>query len=257
MPPVVKNLLIINVLVFLLQTMMGDQVENLFALHYWHSPYFRWWQLLTHMFMHGGFMHIFFNMFALVMFGRVLEESMGPQRFLAFYLICGVGAAICHLSVLAMQYDGFHNAFVYYQQHPTIQEYAKMLQKGKLAHPAFGSILSYWSEHPDCTDCASVSVERINEYYMAMVNEATVGASGAVYGVLFAFAYIFPNTTLFIFPIPVPIKAKWAVVIFAMIELTSGIRDSVGDNIAHFAHLGGMLFAFLLLRAWKVRRMLW
>lgn len=257
-PPVVKNIVIINVLVFILQQVIpGDVIENYFALHYWHSPYFKWWQLFTHMFMHGGVAHIFFNMFALVMFGRVLEDVMGPQRFLMFYLICGLGAALCHLSVLSLQFGGFHDAFLYYQEHPSLQEYAKMLQKGQITHPAFGRILEYWNDHPDCADCAQKSVSLLSEYYSLIMNEATVGASGAVFGLLFAFGYMFPNVELMLLFPPIPIKAKWFVVIYAGLELYLGIQNSVGDNIAHFAHLGGMLFAFLLLKVWRMQRRMW
>jgi membrane associated rhomboid family serine protease len=256
-PPVVKSILIINIVVFLVQQVGWTFTETYFALHYWGSPLFRWWQLVTHMFMHASLMHIFFNMFALVMFGRVLEEVMGAKRFLAFYLICGLGAAVCHLGVLTWQFIQLNDAFLYYQEHPTIQQFALVLQKGKMTDPAFSSILQYWSDHPDCSDCAQVSMLRINEYYNILTSVPTVGASGAVYGLLFGFGFLFPNAELMLLFPPIPVKAKWMVAVYALIELSMGLKNSVDDNIAHFAHLGGMIFAFLLLKLWRVRRHYW
>lgn len=255
-PPAVKNIIIINVLVFLFQQVMehrGVPVNNYLALHYVQSPLFRWWQLFTHLFMHGGFAHIFFNMFALWMFGGILENVWGAPRFILFYIICGVGAALCHLGVLSWEFSGFHNAFMAYQAHPTLNEYAHLVSSQHLAPPAFNQVLSFWSSNPTCGDCASTSIKLLNDYYLSMINEPTVGASGAVFGLLFAFGYLFPNTELMLMFPPIPIKAKWFVTIYALIELTQGIAQSAGDNIAHFAHLGGMLFAFILLRIWNNR----
>jgi membrane associated rhomboid family serine protease len=253
MPTVVKNLIIINVLVFLLQNVPGINADDYFALHYWRSPYFKWWQLFSHMFMHANLAHIFFNMFALWMFGSILENVFGARKFLIFYLVCGVGAAFCHLSVLTLQFEQFHSAFMYYQEHQSLNEFIVMLKKGKLTNPAFSQVLSFWNENPECTNCAQQSVQLINEAYLARINEATIGASGAVFGLLFAFGFLFPNMELMLIFLPIPIKAKWFVAGYAAIELFSGIQNSAGDNIAHFAHLGGMLFAFILLKLWNSR----
>ena len=265
-PVVVRNLLIINVLVFLVKMMFesrglsfgrdntGNLVsfEDLFALHSWQSTKFRWWQMFTHMFMHGGFGHIFFNMFALWMFGRILENVWGAQRFIIFYLICGVGAAICHEAVLSFEHIQFYDAFKAYQQHPSFEAYAQFMKQHPMAGNSIADrILNFWSLNKDCGDCASTSITNINAYYAAVADTATVGASGAVFGLLFAFGYLFPNTELYIYFIPVPVKAKWVVTGYALIEITQGLANSAGDNIAHFAHLGGMLFAFILLRIWK------
>lgn len=228
MPTVVKNLIIINVLMFLFQNVMGPNVDNYLALHYWQSPYFHWWQLITHMFMHAGLMHILFNMFALWMFGSILENStFGPQRFLMFYLICGLGAAICHLTVLGIQFQNLNDKFVALQES---------------LNPA---------------DYPAGTIEAIRQNIMIRMNEATVGASGAVFGLLFAFGYLFPNTELMLLFPPIPIKAKWFVAGYAVLELVSGLQNSAGDNVAHFAHLGGMLFAFILLKVWNIRRSRW
>ncbi len=217
-PMVVKNLIIINALVFLLQNVLssrGINLDDYCALHYWGSPLFRWWQVITHMFMHGSIGHIFFNMFALWMFGRILENVWGPQRFLLYYLVCGLGAAFCHMGVLSYEFSKFYNANI-------------------AGHP-FPS-------------------REVLMYYDAMINQATIGASGAVFGLLFAFGYLFPNTELMLLFPPMPIKAKWFVIIYAVFELYLGIQNSAGDNVAHFAHLGGLLFGFIMIMIWKKRR---
>jgi membrane associated rhomboid family serine protease len=214
-PPVVKNLLIINVLVFLAQMTFQNSesinLENLFALHDVRSVYFRPHQLVTHLFMHGGFSHIFFNMFALWMFGQTLENRFGSKRFLIFYLISGLGAAILHLAVL---YFEMQPMWEYFQTLP-VEQQAELVN-----NPLF------------------------------KLNIPTVGASGAVFGCLAAFGYLFPNTMIYVY-FMIPLKAKWFVLIYAGLELWLGIRNSAGDNVAHFAHLGGALAGFLLVLYWN------
>jgi membrane associated rhomboid family serine protease len=217
LPVVVKNLLIINGLVFLAQITFGQnshQLENLFALHDVHSVFFRPHQLVTHLFMHGGFEHIFFNMFALWMFGSILENYLGPRKFLIFYMASGLGAGLLHLGVLYME-----NAPVmeFFQHLPSDQQ-AELLYS-----PGF------------------------------RVNTPTVGASGAVFGCLAAFGYLFPNSLIYLYFF-IPIKAKWFVILYAVGELFLGIRNSAGDNVAHWAHLGGAIVGFLLVYYWKKNR---
>lgn len=188
-PPVVKNLIIINALVFLAQSLLDKQFALTARIALWpvESPFFYPYQIVTHMFSHGSLGHIFFNMFALWMFGKILENVWGSKRFLTFYIICGLGAAVAHLTV---------------------------------------------------------------EYFLGGVAPA-VGASGAVMGVLVAFGYLFPNTELFILFIPFPIKAKWAVIGYVLIDLFGGIASISGDNVAHFAHLGGALTGFIIVLIWN------
>jgi membrane associated rhomboid family serine protease len=186
-PLVIKNLLIINGLVFLAQSLFGLSLTARIALWPLETPFFEPYQLFTHMFSHGSLGHIFFNMFALWMFGKTLENIWGPKRFLSFYLICGLGAAVAHLAV---------------------------------------------------------------QYFMGGGAPA-VGASGAVMGILVAFAFLFPNTELFILFIPFPIKAKWVVIGYIALDLFGGVARFSGDNIAHFAHLGGALTGFILVMIWN------
>jgi membrane associated rhomboid family serine protease len=275
LPPVVKNLLIINVLFVLAQFAIGRagiDIADYLGLHYWRSEYFRPWQFITHMFLHGSYksvdmtvMHIFSNMFALWMFGSTLENMWGPKRFLTFYLICGVGAALCHLGVLGYQYETLNSAFNAYQQNPTLDQFQLFTQKYIPFDSAqLKAFKSQWAQDPSSVMFRNDSKSMIYHYLYGyndfstgkhmegLFDEATVGASGAVFGVLFAFGYLFPNTLLYLYFF-VPIKAKWFIAAYALFELYAGIQNTAGDNVAHFAHLGGMLFAFILLKIWAKR----
>lgn len=214
MPPITKNLLIINVLFYLatiVGTKYGVDLENILGLHFFKASDFHLYQLVSYMFMHGSFAHIFFNMFALWMFGGTLEYAFGPKRFLIYYFVCGIGAALIQEGV---QYVDFLTTLSHYQ---TVN-----------------------------TGTAVIPMEE----YLNMLN--TVGASGAIYGILLAFGVLFPNQSLFIFPLPFPIKAKYFIMVYIVLELVLGITG--GDGVAHFAHLGGMLFGFLLILFWRRKK---
>lgn len=278
LPTIVKNLIIINGIMVFAQFVLGKfgiDLSDYLGLHYWKSQYFKPWQFITHMFMHGSYndlnatlLHIFSNMFALWMFGSILENVWGPKRFLIFYLICGLGAAVLHLGVVAWQYHGVEKAFELYQQNPSVEGFRAFIDQHVLRmHSPLGQQLintyNYWISNPG-VDMTQESITSINhylsgytyqptgQYLPGIFDEATVGASGAVFGILFAFGYMFPNTLLYIYFL-VPIKAKYVVGAYALIELFAGVRNSAGDNVAHFAHLGGMLVAFILLRIWNKR----
>lgn len=208
MPTVTKNLIIINVLVFfgtLVAQRYGIDLTNYLGLHFFLASDFNPAQLITYMFMHGGFSHIFFNMFAVFMFGPILEQTWGSKRFLFYYIACGIGAGIIQEGVQYIQYT---------------TEISHYIQSGLYS----ADILNMMT---------------------------TVGASGAVYAILLAFGMLFPNNRMFVFPIPFPIKAKYFVIGYALIELYSGLANNAGDNVAHFAHLGGMIFGLFLIIYWK------
>ena len=214
-PTVTKNLLIINVLMFLgtlVAERYGVDLADYLGLHFFLADRFNAIQLVTYMFMHGGFTHLFFNMFAVWMFGRILEQVWGPKRFLFYYLACGIGAGIIQEVVQYVEYDTVLSAY-------------DRINTGYAIIPM--------------------------EEYLNMLT--TVGASGAVYGILLAFGMLFPNQPMFIFPLPFPIKAKYFVIGYAVIELYSGLANSGADNVAHFAHLGGMLFGYILVVIWRRR----
>jgi len=229
LPPVIKNLLIINVLVYLAQitikTTPFGSLEDLFALHTFQSPLFKPWQFITHMFMHGDFGHLFFNMFALWMFGSILENVWGQKRFITFYFICGLGAALCHMLALYFETQQMIEKFNALQDEADVQYFISKYYHGGVA-------------------------ETVKDVYRLSLNEATLGASGAVFGCLTAFGYLFPNTYLYLYFF-VPVKAKWFVIGYIAIELYSTLKNSAGDNVAHLAHLGGALFGFLLVWTWN------
>ena len=212
-PTAVKNIIIINVLVMVMMALNETFMLEKFALFYPSSPFFHWWQPVTHMFLHGGFGHLFFNMYALFIFGSVLERVWGTKKFLLFYFVTGVGAAAVHIGVQWIQMQALMNS----------------VGEGSMA-----------------------AVQAIHNLKMT----PTVGASGAIYGVLMGYAMLYPDSVLtLIFP-PVSLKAKWFVLIFAAIELALGVFGTRA-GIAHFAHLGGLIFGFILIMYWKKRRMLY
>ncbi len=266
-PPVVKNLLIINVLVFIATAVIGKQgidISDYLALHHWSSDKFRIWQLLTHMFMHGdvghsnalydeGFMHLFSNMFGLWMFGSILEQYWNSKRFLIFYLLCGFGAALLHLGVLSFQYHQLHQAISAFNAHPDVNAFSQLFHKYHLENiTPFSEFKSEWLKYPTDDRFAGTAKSLLDQYYTLQINEPTVGASGAVFGILFGFGFLFPNTIMMLLFLPIPIKAKYFVAMYALFELYSGISNSAGDNIAHFAHLGGMIVAFIIIKYWNM-----
>lgn len=200
MTPVVKNLLIINVLVFLAQQAM-PQITSQFVGHYPLGGGFEPWQVISHMFMHGGVGHLFFNMFALVVFGSALERVWGSKRFLQFYLLCGIGAFL--------------------------------IFEATVGYSLYNLIGQVSIEHP---------------------TGLVIGASGAVYGLLLGFGMLFPNTELMLLFPPIPIKAKYFVILYGLLELSMAMSNNQGDNVAHVAHLGGMVIGYVLIKKWQNSR---
>lgn len=219
--PVVKNLLIINVICFIPYILMGEHrydnvVVSNFGLYYFNSPNFKVWQLLTYMFLHGGFGHILFNMIALFSFGPILEYAIGPKKFFNLYFISGIGAALIQMLAQAVEVHMLTGSF-------TISDatvFANQLEYDKIA---------------------------------AIYSGPTIGASGAIFGVVVAFAMLYPDLELMILFLPVPVKAKYLIPGYIVIELISGFGQFSGDNVAHFAHLGGALVGFLLIKIWRYR----
>jgi membrane associated rhomboid family serine protease len=254
LPTVVKNLLIINALFFVatkIAETQGIDLRNLLGLHFPLSSSFQPYQIVTYMFMHGDFWHLFFNMFALWMFGNTLENLWGPKRFLIYYMVTGIGAAICHYTV------------VYFQMHDTLAQLNDYIANPSLSvFNDFNLIaqdgLTITSEKLlnvySAPEALQQSVDLVRSYKLALLNAPiVVGASGAVFGILLAFGVLFPNTKLYLY-MAIPVKAKWFVLGYGLIELFSGIRGAATDNVAHFAHLGGMLFGFILLKYWQKQK---
>lgn len=204
LPAVTKNIIIINGIVWLAQFVLlhkaGIDLSQQFGLHFIASEGFHIYQPITYMFLHDpvSFSHVFFNMFAVFMFGRTLEQIWGAKRFLTYYLVTGIGAGLVQMLVLYLRIES-----------------------------------------------------AVPQEMFPLVNSVTVGASGAVFGILLAFGILFPNAELFIIPFPFPIKAKWFVIGYGVLELIFGVANRSGDNVAHFAHLGGMLFGIFMILYWK------
>lgn len=234
LPVVVKNLLIINVIVFLLKitglgNFGGTDMDTMFGLHFFASPLFKPWQLVTHIFMHGGFAHLALNMLGLFMLAPPLEYKWGSQRFLTFYMLTGVGAALFYIGVNGIEYARLANEV-------GAAGVAEIKRNGP----------DLWAQYQNYSDPAMGQINRI-------FNIPMVGASGAIYGVLLAFGMTFPNVELIMFPLPIPIKAKYFVLILGGLALFSSLENNPGDNIAHLAHLGGMVVGFILIRLWRHR----
>lgn len=222
--PVVKNLLIINIICFLPFLLLNDsKVEllyNITSAHYFDSYLFKPWQPITYMFMHGGWAHIIFNMFALYSFGSIVEYQMSSQRFVLFYFICGLGGIAMQMIVQAYEVHAITGHF-------TLA--ASQLQESYLPY--------------------GVNAQKLYDIY----NSSVVGASGAIFGLLIAFGMIYPNAELMILFIPVPVKAKYIIPVYVLIELSMGVGQFGGDNVAHFAHLGGALIGFILVKLWRLQ----
>ena len=255
LPPVIKNLLIINILVFLVDMLLpkiGIDFTRFMALHNVASPYFKPFQFITHMFMHGSITHIFFNMFALVVFGRMLEMVWGQKRFLIYYFVTGIGAAALHSFVNYLNLSEMQSEIIAFTNTPS-PDALLLIVREYLTSPAgwVNDFLSSYSMNPNNQAYINKGVELANEIYSYQLNIPTVGASGAVFGVLLAFGMLFPNTQLMLLFPPIPIKAKYLVIIYGAIELFAAVLPQQGDNIAHFAHLGGMIFGYLLIKYWN------
>jgi len=227
MPPVVLNLIIINALLLLITMMFSDKVNlyRILGLFYVSSPDFKTWQFVSYMFMHGGFYHLLFNMFALWMFGSILEQVWGPKRFLTFYMITGIGAGLVQLLVAYIRVQSIEGIL-------TPEQLQDVYTRGP----------ELWEQGKTYMDGTMASLNRI-------INTPTVGASGAVFGILLAFGMMFPNTMLYVF-FAIPIRAKYFVIIYGVAELYFGVTGTQ-DGIAHFAHLGGMVFGFFMVKYWK------
>lgn len=258
-PPVVKNLLIINLIMLALtwiaERFMGIDLNRVLGLYYFESDNFRVYQVVTHMFMHGGFIHLFFNMYALWMFGKVLEQVWGSKRFLFYYLVTGLGAAAIHTLVNYFQLSGMREAAEAIINSPDPGLFASFVEKyAEGSYSAvYDQIIAPWYDAKDGAAYAAQAEQFVREVIVYRLNIPTVGASGAVFGVLLAFGMLFPNTVLMLLFPPIPVKAKYFVMIYGAIELYLGITQP-GSNIAHFAHLGGMIFGFFLIRAWQKNR---
>jgi len=233
-PPAVKVILLINVVMFLLTQLVAatQQIDlnKILGLYFFESELFKPYQIVTHMFMHGGWMHILFNMYALWLFGQVIERVWGSKRFFIYYFVTGFGAVILHSFVEYLRYLSITSSMSPDMINQILEQGAQVLASSK--------------------NYVDADLGQLN----LLFHIPTVGASGAVFGLLLAFGMLFPNTKLYLMFIPVPIKARYFVIGYGVLELTLGLNNATSDNVAHFAHLGGMLFGFILIKIWQKKK---
>ena len=269
--PAVKALIILNVAMYFLAIFLNQVLHintaDLLGLHLPQSHYWAPWQYITHMFMHGGgeellrgrifegLSHLFFNMFALFMFGRILESVWGTKRFLIFYFVCGIGAGALNSLVGWFEVRHMMEQYATFQTTPTPSILADFV-KSQIGHPApwIWEVIDNWINNPNSPEYIEAGKQLFERIIDLKINIPMVGASGAIFGILLAFGMLFPNTELFLMFIPVPIKAKYFVIGYGLLEFFLGIQNSASDNVAHFAHLGGMLFGFFMVKYWRKKK---
>ncbi len=255
MPPAVKNLLIINVLFFAATWILqgrGIDLNQILGLSWVESETFRPWQFITYMFMHADPMHLFFNMFALWMFGYLIENFWGAKRFLVFYFVTGIGAALVQLGINWFEFNQLKDVLEIYASNPNIADFKNIVQSHFASRENVdmaNNLLRQWSMRPDDTVFIGQSLEQLRIMMEWRMSIPMVGASGAVFGILLAFGMMFPNQRIYIYFL-FPIKAKYFVILYGALEFFFGISGAQ-SGVAHFAHLGGMLFGFLLIMYWR------
>ncbi|QCK14168.1 rhomboid family intramembrane serine protease [Mangrovivirga cuniculi] len=277
--PVVKNLLLINILIFILANVInsyfGADINNFLGLYYVRSENFEPFQFVTYMFTHayadprGGFYlwHLFGNMLALFIFGPNLERTWGAKNFLIYYMVCGLGAGLIQTGVMYAEVrpiEEGYNEFIsqptpenfdyFVQEHVTLDYYVQDMGNGygrKIDRVNIFDLKNEWSENPNNLELRKTAIDVARIVYERYANIPTVGASGAIFGILLAFGMLFPNVVLMLLFPPIPIKAKYFVMFYGAYELYSVFQAAPNDNVAHFAHLGGMLFGFIMIKYWN------
>jgi len=258
--PVVKNLLLINIVVFLIDDYLFDGALNRYLSFYSYlSDHFAPYQLFTYMFLHGGFMHLLSNMFGLFIFGPMLERFWGSQKFLKFYLITGIGAGIIYSLVNLYEFKQMESHANGYAQNPSPGNFFSFVRQHPPPSFSLASQLNDFAGEYAGQDESDQLDRKSIRFVNAIVQEietlsSMLGASGAIFGILLAFGMLFPNTELFLLFPPMPIKAKYRVAFYGIYTIFAGIQRAPGDNVAHFAHLGGMVVAFILIKYWQSNR---
>ena len=258
MPPVIKTIIGLNVLMFLatwVARTAGINLNQLLGLYTPTTERFHIYQYVSYMFMHGGLEHLFFNMFALWMFGRVLEQVWGSRRMLTYYMVTGLGAALIHTGVNLISLSVIRSDAAAVMAAPSPDAFAAFVNNHFAAYydQVYSKLLEHWFNNPYSSELISQASIYIQQLIDLQANIPTVGASGAVYGVLLAFGMLFPNTQIMLLIPPIPLKAKWMVIGYGALELFLGLTQP-GSSVAHFAHLGGMIFGFFLIRHWRQQR---
>ena len=251
--PAAKNILIINGIIFILSDFIGlrSYIIESFGMRYFHSENFQPYQILTYMWVHGGFGHLFSNMFSVLIFAPILEKVWGSKKFLIYYLATGIGAGILYSGINYYENYSFEVKVKSYEQNPSPESFRKLVlnNSSEYYNQLYDFIDSYEQNPSSSND--NLSIAYANDLLKVKSDVPMVGASGAVFGILLAFAMLFPNMELMLLFLPIPVKAKYVVLVYGIYELWSEINRMPGDNVAHFAHLGGMLIGYLILKYWK------
>ena len=251
--PAAKNILIINGIIFILSDFIGlrSYIIESFGMRYFHSENFQPYQILTYMWVHGGFGHLFSNMFSVLIFAPILERVWGSKKFLIYYLATGIGAGILYSGINYYENYSFEVKVKSYEQNPSPESFRKLVlnNSSEYYNQLYDFIDSYEQNPSSSND--NLSIAYANDLLKVKSDVPMVGASGAVFGILLAFAMLFPNMELMLLFFPIPVKAKYLVLVYGIYELWSEINRMPGDNVAHFAHLGGMLIGYLILKYWK------
>ena len=251
--PAAKNILIINGIIFILSDFVGlrSYIIESFGMRYFHSENFQPYQILTYMWVHGGFGHLFSNMFSVLIFAPILEKVWGSKKFLIYYLATGIGAGILYSGINYYENYSFEVKVKSYEQNPSPESFRKLVlnNSSEYYNQLYDFIDSYEQNPSNSND--NLSIAYANDLLKVKSDVPMVGASGAVFGILLAFAMLFPNMELMLLFLPIPVKAKYLVLVYGIYELWSEINRMPGDNVAHFAHLGGMLIGYLILKYWK------
>jgi len=264
LPAVTKNIIIINVIVFaltyLLETTQHIDLNEYLGLHHHSAPDFRPHQFITYLFMHGNLPHLFFNMFGVYVFGQVLEQTWGPKRFLLFYILTGLGAALTQYVIIHFSIASFVDSIAAVQSSLSIESFNTLFNssdfQGKMSYgfmPQFNSFVDQYNVavHDNPPKALSLASQFMIDYKNSYLNaQVVVGASGSLFGLLGAFGMIFPNRMLYLYFF-IPVKAKWLVIGYGLIELFSGLSNKAGDNVAHFAHLGGLAVGLVIILIWR------
>ncbi|KYG82154.1 rhomboid family protein [Roseivirga ehrenbergii] len=255
--PLVKNLLYINIGIWLVQFLLKMDLGSRFGLYFIASDNFNPVQFITYMFLHdmSSPMHIFGNMFALFIFGPLLEQFLGPKKFIILYMVTGVGAGLFYTGANYLEVSAIRNDVESYLDNPNSEDFNRLIAKHNIYKAEYiYSFIDEYSRNEDSPQLRQESIQYARGLYAFFGDYPMVGASGAIFGILAAFALLFPNTELFLLFLPFPIKAKYLVTVYILYELFAEFQRAQGDNVAHLAHIGGAIIAFFLVTYWKKSR---
>jgi len=253
--PVVQNLLLANIALFVVSAYIFPQLNQWFALYYIHSRYFQPFQFLTYMFMHADFWHLLSNMFGLFIFGPLLEQFLGPKKILILWMVCGIGSGVLYSGYTAYRMNSLQDKVEVFENNPTPDAFNKLvLQNRTFFKSTVFDFVDDFSRNPSDPNKISQAKQTLNAIVEIQANIPMVGASGAMFGVLIAFGMLFPNTELFLLFLPMPIKAKYFVLIYGLYTIYNVVINNPSDNVAHFAHLSGLAIGAILVYRWKKDR---